>query len=123
MSEVNLGSIELLLVVIVCLLIYLAGKVGRIARRQEGEKDMATVEAPKEKDAVSPMLTPDLLGKRCVVEQKLDAVSLFDGFQTCKAILVDYDAEWILLETASGKRTRQRAVRIAQIKSISKLES
>ena len=111
---------DLLLLVAICLLIYLAWKVGKIApsagKAEEDAEAKAAVEAK-----VTAMLRPSLIGKRCVVELKLDSVSLLDNYQTGKAVLLDYDEEWVLLEQGSEKRPFKRAIRISHIKSISEL--
>lgn len=112
---------DLLLIIAICLLIYLVWKVGKIAPSAEkaGEK---AIEEVKAEEQVLAMLRPSLVGKRCIVELKIDGVSLLDNCQTGKAVLLDYDDEWVLLEQSSYRRPFRRAIRISQIKSISELK-
>ena len=111
---------DLLLLVAIGLLIYLVWKVGKIAPSADKAENDAEATACAE-EQVAAMLNPSLVGKRCVVELKLDGVSLLDSCQTGKAVLLDYDDEWVLLEQGSEKRPFKRAIRITQIRSISEL--
>lgn len=110
---------DLLIIIAICLLIYLAWRVGKIAPATKEAKESNQAKAEGQ---VLAMLRPSLVGKRCVVELKVDGVSLLDNYQTGKAVLLDYDDEWVLLEQGPGKRPFRRAVRISQIKSISELK-
>lgn len=109
---------DLLIIIAICLLIYLVWKVGKIAPPAEKAEDGTEVKAEEQ---VLAMLRPSIVGKRCIVELKIDGVSLLDNYQTGKAVLLDYDDEWVLLEQSPGKRPFKRAIRISQIKSISEL--
>lgn len=109
---------DLLVIIAICLLVYLVWRVGKLAplaEKAEGES------GAKADEQVLAMLRPSLIGKRCIVELKIDGVSFFDECQIGKAVLLDYDAEWVLLEQGSDGRTFRRAIRISQIKSISEL--
>lgn len=105
---------DLLIIIAICLLIYLVWQTA------EKEEEKAGEEAKAEGQVLA-MLRPSLVGKRCVVELKVDGVSLLDNYQTGKAVLLDYDDEWVLLEQGPSKRPFRRAIRISQIKSISEL--
>lgn len=111
---------DLLIIIAICLLIYLVWKVGKIAPSAEKAGEKAREEVKAEEQVLA-MLRPSIVGKRCIVELKIDGVSLLDNYQTGKAVLLDYDDEWVLLEQSPDKRPFKRAIRISQIKSISEL--
>lgn len=112
---------DLLLIIAICLLVYLVWKVGKIAP-SAAEAEEKVGEEGKAEEQVLAMLRPSLVGKRCVVELKVDSVSFLDNYQTGKAVLLDYDDEWVLLEQGPDKRPFRRAIRISRIKSISELK-
>ena len=109
---------DFLLLVCICLLAYLVWRVGKIA---PGGQNREEESAARPEEQVLAMLSSSMVGQRCVVELKLDAVSLLDSCQTGKAVLLDYDDEWVLLEQGSARRPLKRAIRISQIKGISVL--
>ena len=109
---------DFLLLVCICLLVYLVWRIGKLVP-VEHNREEETSARPGEQ--VLAMLSPSMIGKRCMIELKLDAVSLLDSCQTGKAVLLDYDDEWVLLEQGSPKRPLKRAIRISQIKSVSAL--
>ena len=104
---------DFLLLVCVCLLVYLVWRVGKIAPAEQA--------AARPGEQVLAMLSPSMIGKRCMIELKIDAVSLLDSYPIGKAVLLDYDDEWVLLEQGPPKRPLKRAIRISQIKSVSAL--
>lgn len=108
---------DLLLLVCICLLAYLVWRVGKIAPSEQNRAE----EAARPGEQVLAMLSPSMIGKRCMIELKIDAVSLLDSYPIGKAVLLDYDDEWVLLEQGPPKRPLKRAIRISQIKSVSAL--
>lgn len=109
---------DFLLLVCVCLLAYLVWRVGKIAPAEQNREEEA---AARPGEQVLAMLSPSMIGKRCMIELKIDAVSLLDSYPIGKAVLLDYDDEWVLLEQGPPKRPLKRAIRISQIKSVSAL--